>query len=169
MHYQESLKAISYRLTPAPSEEYVVSATWLIAFIGDLFAVNLIRVQHIKMCINILIYELGRSGSLEHVTAMSVLVDHAGPKLWCHPGATNSVSPALGLEPVPKGIVDESNPDPEMIHLFLRNFLPKTMGLTDGSSVLAKSVRCPRGKKEKDAKVQEVMEILAQWCSDLRA
>ncbi|KAJ3894866.1 hypothetical protein GG344DRAFT_73716 [Lentinula edodes] len=146
----ESSKAISYRF--APSEEYVASATRLVAFIGDLFTLGLIRVQHIKMCLNILVHELT---SLEHITAISVLIDHAGPRFWCRPGSTLITSSVVTREP-----------SREMIDLFLMNFLPKTTMLQNGSSVLARTVVA--GSDEKDRKVQEILDIVAQWCPDIR-
>jgi hypothetical protein len=145
----ESTRAISYRF--APSEEYVASATWLTAFIGSLFTFDLIRVQHIKMCLSILVHELC---SLEHITAISVLIKYAGPNLWCYPDGV-----AL---PIP---VITDDPSSEMIHLFLDSFLPKTAKLGNGNSVLARTVEA--GTAEKDEKLQEVINILAQWCPDL--
>jgi len=148
----ESTKSISYRFTP--SEEYVVSATWLIAFIGDLFNFDLIRVQHIKLCFSILVHELS---SLEHITAISVLINHAGPQFWCYPGGMASHMPMAMTK----------EPSREMIHMFLKSFLPKTVMLQNGSSVLARTVVA--GTREKEDKVQEVMNLLAQWCPDLIA
>ncbi|KIK69942.1 hypothetical protein GYMLUDRAFT_34344 [Collybiopsis luxurians FD-317 M1] len=147
----ESSKAISYRFTP--SEEYIASANWLTAFVGSLFTFNLVHAQHIKMCLSILVHELA---SLEHITAVSILIEHAGPALWRYPGSV--------ADPVP---ISRSEPSQEMVHLFLRSFLPKTASLQNGSSVVAKIVVA--GTREKDAKVQGVMDILAQWCPDLRA
>ncbi|KAJ3801959.1 hypothetical protein GGU11DRAFT_767293 [Lentinula aff. detonsa] len=151
----ESFKAISYRFTP--SEEYVTSATWLAAFIGDLFTFGLIRVQHIKLCLNILVHELI---SLQHISAISVMIDHAGPQFWCYPGGVRSTTLPLTMAKV-------EEPSREMINLFLRNFLPKTAKLQNGNSVLARKVVA--GSSEKDKKVNEVLDILAQWCPDLRA
>ncbi|KAJ4482511.1 hypothetical protein J3R30DRAFT_3460160 [Lentinula aciculospora] len=144
----ESSKAISYSFTP--SEEYVTSATRLAAFIGDLFTFDLIRVQHIKMCLNILVHELT---SLEHITAISVLIDHAGERFWCYAGGRCSTDTTSST------MVESSR---QMIDLFLSNFLPKTAMLQNGSSVLAKTVEAGSGDKEK--KVQEILDIVARWC-----
>ncbi|KAJ3919969.1 hypothetical protein F5877DRAFT_39082, partial [Lentinula edodes] len=106
----------------------------------------------IKMCLNILVHELT---SLEHITAISVLIDHAGPRFWCRPGST-LITPSVVTR----------EPSREMIDLFLMNFLPKTTMLQNGSSVLSRTVVA--GSDEKDNKVQEILDMVAQWCPDIR-
>ncbi|KAF5367325.1 hypothetical protein D9757_010110 [Collybiopsis confluens] len=145
----DSAKAISYHFTP--SEEYVASANWLAAFIGSLFTFDLIHVQHIKWCLSILVHELS---SLEHITAISTLIEHAGPELWCYPGGVTDPSPRVTVEP-----------SLEMIHLFLTSFVPKTLNLGNGSSVLARTVTA--GTSERDLKVQKIIDLLGYWCTEL--
>ena len=75
-------------------------------------------------------------------------------------------------------------PSSEMIHLFLRAFLPKALGVeVGGNTDMARSLWSQdmgtgtgtgmgenlKDHTRRDEAVQEVMEILAQWCPDLRA
>lgn len=75
-------------------------------------------------------------------------------------------------------------PSSEMIHLFLRAFLPKALGVEVGGntdrvrSLWSQNTGTGTGTgmgenlkdhTRRDEAVQEVMEILAQWCPDLRA
>jgi hypothetical protein len=58
---------------------YVSSALSLAAFIGDLFAYNLLPVSQIHMCLSLLVGDLS---SVEHVHAIHLLILHAGSGAW---------------------------------------------------------------------------------------